>query len=58
MSTLIKEMQEKLDGEVVYDAHSRDFFSTDGGIFKVTPKLVVYPNNEIDVIEVLRFNHN
>jgi FAD/FMN-containing dehydrogenase len=58
MSTLVKEMQEKLDGEVVYDAHSRDFFSTDGGIFKVTPKLVVYPNNEKDVIEVLRFNHN
>ena len=58
MSTLIKELQEKLDGEVVYDTASRDFFSTDGGIFKVTPKLVVYPNNEKDVIETLRFNHN
>ncbi len=58
MSTLIKELQEKLDGEVVYDSQSRDFFSTDGGIFKVTPKLVIYPNNEKDVIETLRFNHN
>ena len=58
MSTLIKELQEKLDGEVVYVTASRDFFSTDGGIFIVTPKLVVYPNNEKDVIETLRFNHN
>jgi len=58
MSTLIKELQEKLDGEVVYDSHTREFFSTDGGIFKVTPKLIVYPSGEKDVIETLRFNHN
>ena len=58
MSTLIKELQEKLEGEVVYDSHSRDFFSTDGGIFKVTPKLIIYPSGEKDVIETLRFNHN
>ncbi|MEI6169381.1 MAG: FAD-binding oxidoreductase [Candidatus Saccharibacteria bacterium] len=58
MSTLIKDLQEKLDGEVAYDSITREFFSTDGGIFKVTPKLVVYPHNEKDVIETLRFNHN
>ena len=58
MSTLIKDLQEKLDGEVSYDSTTREFFSTDGGIFKVTPKLVIYPHNEKDVIETLRFNHN
>ncbi len=58
MSTLIKDLQEKLDGEVAYDSTTREFFSTDGGIFKVTPKLVIYPHNEKDVIETLRFNHN
>lgn len=58
MSNLIKELQEKLRGEIEYDSESRDFFSTDGSIFKITPKLVIYPRNENDVVEVLRFNNN
>jgi FAD/FMN-containing dehydrogenase len=58
MSNILKDLKEKLDGEVAIDTQTRDYFSTDGGIFKVTPKLVVYPRNEKDVIETLRFNYN
>ena len=58
MSNILKDLKEKLDGEVAIDTQTRDYFSTDGGIFKVTPRVVVYPRNEKDVIETLRFNYN
>ena len=57
MSKLLNELRERLHGEVEVDAQSRDFFATDGSIFKVTPKVVIYPYNENDVIETLRFNN-
>lgn len=57
MSKLLNELRERLHGEVEVDAQSRDFFATDGSIFKVTPKVVIYPYNENDVIEVMRFNN-
>lgn len=58
MTNLLKDLREKLHGEVEVDAHTREYFSTDGGIFQVTPKVVIYPYNENDVIETLRFNNN
>lgn len=56
MSSLLNNFREKLSGEAVVDTHTRDFFSTDGGIFKVEPKLVVYPRNEKDVVETVLFS--
>ncbi len=58
MSNILRDLREKLDGEVAIDTQTREFFSTDGGIFKVLPKLIIYPRNENDVSETLRFNHN
>ena len=42
-------------GEVLTAPEVRDYFSTDGGVFKVTPSLVVYPKNTQDVRKVTRF---
>lgn len=58
MGNLVKDLQERLHGEIEYDSHAREFFSTDGSIFKITPKIVIYPRNENDVVEILRFNNN
>ena len=55
MSTILNNFRDKIKGEVVVDVHARDYFSTDGGIFKVEPKLVVYPRNEADVVETVKF---
>lgn len=57
MSTILGNLRKKIKGEVVLDAHSRDFFSTDGGIFKVEPKLVIYPRNEKDIVEAIAFSN-
>lgn len=56
MSTILNNFRDKISGEVVVDVSGRDYFATDGGIFKVEPKLVVYPRNEKDVVETVKFS--
>lgn len=58
MANLLNDLREKLSGEVEVDAQTREYFSTDAGVFKVAPKVVIYPRNENDIIEALRFNNN
>ena len=56
MSSILENFRDQIKGEVVSDVHARDYFSTDGGIFKIEPKLVVYPRNENDVVETVKFS--
>jgi FAD/FMN-containing dehydrogenase len=49
-------LQEHVVGEVLASADVREYFSTDGGVFKLTPSLVVYPKNTQDVRKVTRFS--
>lgn len=49
-------LQEHLLGEVLTSPDVREYFSTDGGIFKVVPSMVVYPKNTQDVRKVARFS--
>lgn len=55
MSKVAHYLQEHLSGEVTAAAGIRRYFSTDGGVFTVTPSLVVYPRNENDVRKTARF---
>lgn len=48
-------LQQHLTGEVVYAKKVREFFATDGSVFKVMPRLVVYPKNTTDVRKIARF---
>jgi FAD/FMN-containing dehydrogenase len=48
-------LQQHLTGEVVYAKKVREFFSTDGSVFKIMPRLVVYPKNTTDVRKIARF---
>lgn len=43
-------------GEVLTAQDVREYFSTDGGVFKVVPNMVVYPKNTQDVRKVARFS--
>ena len=56
MNKVASYLQEHVLGEVLTAPDVRDYFSTDGGIFKVTPSLVVYPKNTQDVRKVTRFS--
>ncbi len=54
MSSPIRELSKILHGEVSTSERSRSFFSTDGSIFKVIPKAVIYPKNDEDVINTIK----
>ncbi len=55
MNKVAHYLQEHLTGEVLTSAEARKYFSTDGGVFQVTPQLIVYPQNENDVRKTARF---
>ncbi len=49
-------LRQHITGEVVTAAKVRDFFSTDGSVFRVMPRLIVYPHNVTDVRKTARFS--
>jgi FAD/FMN-containing dehydrogenase len=55
MSKVAHYLQEHVLGEVITSAALRQYFSTDGGVFTVTPSVVLYPRNENDVRKTARF---
>lgn len=56
MNKVASYLQEHVTGEVLATAGARRYFSTDGGVFEVTPSLIVYPKNAQDVRKVTRFS--
>lgn len=53
MRTFYDRLRSSLTGEVSVEKSTRDFFSTDGSVFKLMPAAVVYPQNEADVAEAV-----
>lgn len=56
MSKVAQYLRQHIVGEVTADKSVRDFFSTDGSIFTVTPQLVVYPRTTDDLRKIARFS--
>lgn len=55
MSKIAQYLQEHLVGEVMTAPDAREYFSTDGSIFKVMPQIIVYPRTENDIRKTARF---
>jgi FAD/FMN-containing dehydrogenase len=55
MSKVAQYLQEHLIGEVMTSQDAREYFSTDGSIFKITPQIIVYPRAENDIRKAARF---
>lgn len=55
MNKVASYLQEHISGEVMTTADVRRYFSTDGGVFAVTPSMVIYPRNTNDVRKITRF---
>lgn len=56
MNKVAHYLQEHLSGEILTSPDVRQYFSTDGSVFKVVPLLVAYPRNENDVRKTARFS--
>jgi len=54
-SKVAQYLQQHIVGEVMTSEDALNYFSTDGSIFQVKPKVVVYPRNTSDVRKVARF---
>ena len=52
-SQLAHELEQAIDGEVRFDTYSRQIYSTDASIYKMTPLGVVIPRNADDVCAVI-----
>lgn len=55
MKSIPRNLSNLLDGELTCSEKTRDYFSTDGSIFKINPKIIIYPKNEEDIINTVRY---
>ncbi len=55
MNKVAHYLQEHLRGEVITSSDAREYFSTDGSVFKVMPDIIAYPRGENDVRKAARF---
>ncbi len=55
MTKLAAHLREHLSGEVFDSEYIRNWFATDGSIFRIKPKLVIYPARLSDIAKLNRF---
>ncbi len=55
MSKVAQYLQEHVNGEVMTSEDAREYFATDGSIFKLVPQIVLYPRTENDIRKSTRF---
>lgn len=53
---LVNHLQKHISGEVMAGDDALDYFSTDGSIFTVRPKTIIYPRETTDVRKAVRFS--
>ncbi|MBA3678899.1 FAD-binding oxidoreductase [Candidatus Saccharibacteria bacterium] len=55
MKSLVRELLHLTSANITTSEKARQFFSTDGSIFQVTPQVIMYPHNENDVIHTVKY---
>jgi FAD/FMN-containing dehydrogenase len=55
MSKLSEYLGQNISGEVSVDETTREYFSTDGGILRIRPQVVVFPRTTDDIRKTARF---
>jgi len=56
-STLVRALQESVEGDVRFDPYSRTLYSTDASIYQILPIGVVIPRGAEDIAATLRIAH-
>jgi FAD/FMN-containing dehydrogenase len=52
--SILKTLQSIIQGEVYSQKEFREFYSVDASSYKISPKIIVVPKNEKDVINIVR----
>ena len=55
MNSLLQNLKSQISGEVTTSESARKYFSTDGSIFEVVPKIIIYPKHETDVVNTIKY---
>ena len=58
MEELKKQLHAHVKGEIHLEEKVLDYYSTDGSIFKLTPKIVIFPKDEQDISTVIKLLSN
>ena len=58
MDSLVKELEEKIEGEVRFDRYTKALYSTDASIYQIDPIGVVIPKHEEDILTTIRLAAN
>lgn len=53
--TQVKELRQRIHGEITDNQEARDYFATDGSVFTITPSAVIYPRNTHDVQQTVAY---
>lgn len=52
---IIKKIAAQIEGDVEFDGKTLERYSRDASLFKVTPRMVVFPKHADDVVNLVRF---
>lgn len=55
MTKYLESLKNSLNGDLFYDLSTRIQYTTDASVYKETPLAVAYPQNEADIIKIIRF---
>ena len=51
---ILKELQSRIQGEVLFQEYFRKFYSVDASSYQILPDVVVIPKNETDIINTIK----
>ena len=54
MQQLLKDIQANIEGEISINPEELTYYSTDGGVFELMPKAVVFPVDSLDVVNLVK----
>ena len=52
--TIFSTLETKIDGEVHYSKHFKEFYSLDASSYQIIPKIIVIPKNDKDVSNTIK----
>ena len=52
--TILKKLESKIKGQILFNKEFREFYSVDASSYKIVPKIIVIPENEMDVVNAVK----
>ena len=52
--SILKTLESKIQGQVLSGKEFREYYSVDASSYKIIPKIIIIPKNEVDVINTVK----